>query len=144
MKKNGRITIQPSKQRKQLFTAPLHQRRKKLTTPLASPLAEKEGIKKMVVRKGDSVRILKGSFRGIEGEVSKVDYKSMTITIEGVTFEKASGSAQHFPVKTSNCEIITLKNMKDKGRKASIARRLPTTSEEGKKQELEEEEDEES
>jgi large subunit ribosomal protein L24 len=109
MKKNRTITKQPSKKRKQLYTAPFHQRRKKLTAPLALPLAEKEGIKQLVVRKGDTVRIKKGSFRGIE---------------------KSDGSSQHFPVQACNCEIINLKNMRDKRRKAIVDRRLPLTEEE--------------
>jgi large subunit ribosomal protein L24 len=123
MKKNSKQTKKPSKQRKQLYTAPLHKRRKALTAPLAPVLAEKEGVKRMVIRKGDSVRIRKGSFRGIEGEVANVDYKNMRLNIEGVTFEKTDGSAQNFPVRACNCEIINLKNMKDNKRKAIVERR---------------------
>ena len=130
MKKNPNVTKQPSKKRKQLYTAPLHRRRKLLTAPLAPVLAEKEGVRQLVIRKGDSVRIRKGSFRGIEGEVSKIDYKTMRLTIEGVTFEKSDGSAQHFPVRACNCEIINLKNMKDKRRKAIVDRRLPVIEDE--------------
>ncbi|TET28718.1 MAG: 50S ribosomal protein L24 [Candidatus Heimdallarchaeota archaeon] len=130
MKKNRSVTKQPSKKRKQLYTAPLHTKRKKLTAPLAELLAEKEGVKQLVIRKGDTVRIRKGSFKGIEGEVSNVDYKYMRLTIDGVTFEKSDGSSQHFPVQACNCEIISLKNMKDKGRKAVVDRRLPQTDEE--------------
>ncbi|NHJ04462.1 MAG: 50S ribosomal protein L24 [Candidatus Heimdallarchaeota archaeon] len=137
MKKNAKISTQPSKQRKMLYNAPLHQKMRKLTAPLAPTLAEKEGIKKMVIRKGDTVRIRRGSFRGIEGEVSKVDYKNMMLTVEGVTFEKSDGSAQHFPVRASNCEIIALKNMKDKRRRAIITRKLPAKA---GLEELEEEE----
>ncbi|HUT81439.1 MAG TPA: 50S ribosomal protein L24 [Candidatus Bathyarchaeia archaeon] len=125
MKKNSNITKQPSKKRKQLYTAPLHNRRKILTAPLTEALAEKEGVKQLVIRKGDTVRINKGSFKGIEGEVSEVNYKTMRLTVEGVTFEKSDGSAQHFPVRACNCEIINLKNMKDKRRKAIVTRRLP-------------------
>ncbi|NHJ49431.1 MAG: 50S ribosomal protein L24 [Asgard group archaeon] len=129
MKKNRSITKQPSKKRKQMYTAPLHQRRKKLTAPLVSSLAEKEGIKQLVIRKGDTIRIRTGSFKGIEGEVSKVDYKTMRLIVEGITFEKSDGSAQHFPVQACNCEIIKLKNMKDRRRKAIVDRRLPLTDE---------------
>ncbi len=130
MKKNSKITKQPSKKRKQLYTAPLHQKRKKLTAPLTETLAEKEGVKQLVIRKGDTVRIRKGSFKGIEGEVSNIDYKNMRLTIEGVTFEKSDGSSQHFPVQACNCEIINLKNMKDKGRMAVVKRRHPAIEEE--------------
>ena len=131
MKKNKSLSKQPSKQRKQMYIAPLHKRRKKLTASLAPALAEIEGVKKLVVRKGDTVRILRGSFRGIEGEVSAVSYKSTKLTIEGVTFEKSDGSAQHFPVQACNCEIIKLKNMKDKRRKAIVDRRtVPEIEEE--------------
>ncbi|NHJ87392.1 MAG: 50S ribosomal protein L24 [Asgard group archaeon] len=124
------MSKQPSKKRKQLYTAPLHTRRKILTAPLTPVLAEKEGIKQLVIRKGDTVRIRKGSFKGIEGEVSKVDYKTMRLTVEGITFEKSDGSAQHFPVRACNCEIINLKNMKDKRRRAVVSRRTSVAIEE--------------
>jgi large subunit ribosomal protein L24 len=125
VKKNSAVTKQPSKKRKQLYTAPLHQRRKKLTAPLTPSLAEKEGVKQLVVRKGDTIRVRKGSFRGIEGEVSEVDYKKMRLTVEGITFEKSDGSAQHFPIQACNCEIIKLKHMRDSGRKIIVDRRQP-------------------
>jgi len=130
MKRKASLTKSPSKKRKQLYTAPLHRRRKILTAPLAPALAEKEGVKQMVIRKGDTIRILKGSFKGIEGEVSKVNYRTMRLTVEGVTFEKTDGSSQHFPVRACNCEIINLKNMRDKGRKAVVERRVPLEDEE--------------
>jgi large subunit ribosomal protein L24 len=130
MKFNPKKTKQPSKQRKKFYTAPLHKRRKQLTAPLADMIAEKEGVKRMVVREGDSVRIRKGSFKGIEGEVSGVDYKNMHLIVEGVTFEKTDGSTQHFPVRACNCEIIELKNMKDKNRQAIVSRRQKPTEEE--------------
>ncbi|MCF2144221.1 MAG: 50S ribosomal protein L24 [Candidatus Heimdallarchaeota archaeon] len=138
MKRKASLTKRPSKKRKQLYTAPLHKRRKILTAPLAPALAEKEGVKQMVVRKGDTIRIRKGSFKGIEGEVSKVDYRAMRLTVEGVTFEKTDGSAQHFPVRACNCEIINLKNMRDKGRKAVVERRLPLEEEELEEEVVEE------
>ncbi|NHJ38883.1 MAG: 50S ribosomal protein L24 [Asgard group archaeon] len=130
MKKNRSITKQPNKKRKQQFNASLHQRRKKLTATLTPSLAEKEGINQLVVRKGDTIRIRKGSFKGIEGEVSNVNYKTMRLTVEGITFEKSDGSSQHFPVRACNCEIINLKNMKDKRRKAVVERRLPLKEDE--------------
>lgn len=140
MKKNPKTTKQPSKQRKRMYQAPLHKRRKKLTAPLSSTLAEQEGVKRLVVRQGDTVRIRKGSFKGIEGEVSKVDYKSMRITVEGVTFEKADGSSQHFPIRACNVEIVNLKHMRDKYRQAIVDRRRSeeTTEEEEEEEEAEE------
>lgn len=130
MKKNYKKTKKPSKQRKRLYQAPLHQRRKMMTAPLAPALQEKYGVKSLVVRKGDSVRLTKGSFKGIEGEVSKVDYKKMRLTVEGITFEKTDGSAQNFPVRACNCELIDLKNMKDKKRQAILDRKKTAVAEE--------------
>jgi len=129
MKKNHDISKKPSTKRRQLYNAPLHLKRKTLTAPLASTLAEKEGIKQLVIRKGDTIRVRKGSFKGIEGEVSKIDYNKMKLTVEGITFEKSDGSSQHFPIRASTCEIIALKNMKDKKRRAIVDRRIPETEE---------------
>lgn len=121
----------PSKQRKALHEMPLHLRRKLLSAPLSDELVEKYGVKSLPVRKGDTVRITRGSFRGHEGKVARVDIKRIRIFIEGVQRKKADGTPVYVPIHPSKVEIVKL-DLSDKLRLNVIERRS------GKKVELEE------
>ena len=102
------------KQRKAIYTAPLHRRRKLLVAPLAPNLRTKEGVDKTTVRTGDTVLVIKGAYTDIEGKVNKVDYKKLWILVDGVTRERSDGSQVFQPVRPSNVLITKLK--KDKKR----------------------------
>jgi len=112
---------QPRKQRKAYYNAPLHARQKLVTAPLSKELQEKYGVKRLPVRKGDKVRILRGDFRGKEGEVARVDLKRLVIYVDGVTITKADGTPVFRPIHPSNVVIVSLKL--DDSRKALIERR---------------------
>jgi ribosomal protein uL24 len=111
----------PSKQRKRLYTAPWHQRRKLLTARLATDLAEKHGIRNLTVCKGDTVLITRGSFRDSEGVVTNVDTQNLRLHIENITMDKVDGSAVPFPIPASNVMITKLKL--DKSRQTIIDRK---------------------
>jgi large subunit ribosomal protein L24 len=113
---------QPRKQRKAFFNAPLHARQKFMTAPLSPELREKYGVKRLPVRKGDKVRIMRGDFKGKEGNVARVDLKRVALYIDGVTIEKADKTPVFRPIHPSNVMIIEL-NLDDKRRKAIIERR---------------------
>jgi len=112
---------QPKKQRKAYYNAPLHKRQKLVTAPLSKELREKYGIKRLPVRKGDKVRVTRGDFKGVEGEVVRVDLRSYRIHIDGVTIEKADKTPVFRPIHPSKVEIIDLKL--DDWRKKIIERR---------------------
>jgi len=58
---------QRRKQRKYIYNAPLHVRRKLMVSPLSKELREKLGKRNVVVKVGDKVVIERGDFRGKEG-----------------------------------------------------------------------------
>ncbi len=120
---------QPRKQRKALYNAPLHLRRKLMTAPLSKELRDKYGIKRIPVRKGDEVRIVRGSYSGMTGKVNRVDLAKMRIYIDGVTREKADGTPVFVPIHPSKVEIIKL-DLSDTRRKEVIERRKGTVPEE--------------
>ena len=76
------MSKQPRKQRKALYNAPAHARGKHLSASLSKDLREKVGSRTLPVRSGDKVRVLRGDFKGHEGEVLSVDYGSYKVTIE--------------------------------------------------------------
>lgn len=112
----------PSKQRKMLFQAPLHKRYKLFSAPLSDELIKSHGVDSLPVRTGDSVRILRGDRKGLEGKVIGVDRKNYRIFVEGVTREKVDGTAIQIPIHPSKV-IITSLNLDDKWRREIIKRK---------------------
>lgn len=109
----------PRKQRKRLFNAPAHIRHKMMAAPLSSELASSKGAKTLPVRKGDTVRILRGDNKGFEGKVSRVDLKAYRVYMEGLTREKVDGTNIFLAVHPSKIQIRSL-NLDDKYRKDTI------------------------
>ena len=100
------MSKQPRKQRKALYNAPAHARGKHLSATLSKDLRADLGKRSLPVRSGDKVRVLRGDFKGHEGEVLSVDYTSYKVTIEEVTLSKPDGTAVFLPVDPSNLMII--------------------------------------
>jgi len=130
---------QPRKQRKFLYNAPLHIRNKLMTAPLSPDLRIKYGVKKLPVRKGDTVVVTRGDYKDLEGKVVKVDLKKYRIHIEGVTREKTDGSTVYYPVHPSNV-MITKLDLSDKWRKKIIERKTAIAEEKFEEMEKEVEE----
>jgi len=102
-----------------MFNLPLHKRSKLLSAHLIESLREKYGIKSLRVRKGDSVRIMRGEYKGIEGKVTAVYPKSQRIAVEGVTREKASGDTVPIKIHASKVMITSL-NLDDPFRRGML------------------------
>ena len=100
------MSKQPRKQRKALYNAPAHARGKHLSATLSKDLRADLGKRTLPIRSGDKVRVLRGDFKGHEGEVLEVDYGSYKVTIEDVTLSKPDGTAVFLPVDPSNLMII--------------------------------------
>ena len=100
------MSKQPRKQRKALYNAPAHARGKHLSATLSKDLRADLGKRSLPLRSGDKVRVLRGDFKGHEGEVLTVDYGSYKVTIEDVTLAKPDGTSTFLPVDPSNLMII--------------------------------------
>jgi large subunit ribosomal protein L24 len=113
----------PGKQRKRLFNAPAHIRHKMMAAPLSAELAVSRGAKTLPVRKGDTVRIMRGDNKGFEGKVSRLDLKAYRIYMEGLTREKVDGTNIFLPIHPSKVEIRNL-SLDDKRRKLVVDRKV--------------------
>ena len=109
----------PSKQRKLLYQSPAHRLRKLLTAPLSDDLRKSQGRRSYPVRKGDTVKILRGDFAGIEGKITEVDTRKQRLFVEGVQREKVTGTSANVSVHSSKV-IITKLNLDDKWRSDSL------------------------
>lgn len=124
------VSLKPSKQRKALYNAPLHVRRKLLTAKLVKELQKEYGIKRIPIRKGDTVRVMRGDHVGYEGKVVEVDTKTGRIAIEGLTRKKADGTPVYIWVHASKV-MITKLDTSDPKRKEAIERKTKKESKEG-------------
>ncbi len=119
------MSKQPRKERKKLANLPQHQRQKQVAAHLAEDLLLKYDTRSTTVRVGDTVRILRGDFKGTTGEVLEVDTVSGRITVEGATLTKADQQEVPRFIDPSNV-ILTKLDLSDPQR----AEKLGTSPEE--------------
>jgi large subunit ribosomal protein L24 len=113
---------QPRKQRKYVFNAPHHIKKKLVSTNLSKELREKHNKRNVPIRKGDKVKILRGQFKGKTGEITKVDLRNLKVNIEKIELLKKDGNRVAYPIRPSNLMIIELK-LDDKKRKKLLERK---------------------
>jgi large subunit ribosomal protein L24 len=71
------------------------------------------------VIKGDTVKVMRGEYTGIEGKVEKVNTERGTLAIEGVQREKIKGGNVKVQIHASNVTIVGL-NLQDKYRQTKL------------------------
>lgn len=112
----------PKKQRKRLFQAPDHVRYRKFSARLSPELRASHETKTVPARSGDSVRIMRGDFKGFEGKITRVDRKKYRIYVEGLRREKVDGTTISVSTHPSKVMITDL-NLEDKWRKQILERK---------------------
>jgi large subunit ribosomal protein L24 len=123
---------QRRKQRKYRANAPLHLKRKFVSANLAKNLREKHHKRSVPIRKGDSVEIMRGTYKGKSGKVDEVDIKNNRIFVKGVDFIKKDGSKVRFPLSPSNLQITSL--VADDNRRFGMSEGKSKKGEEKKKE----------
>jgi large subunit ribosomal protein L24 len=123
-------STKPGKQRRELYNAPLHKKRNFISAHLEEKLLLKYDKRATPVVKGDTVKVMRGAFRGHEDKVAKVIVKKRYLEIEGLMMAKADGNKIAKPIHSSNV-MITKLNLTDKWRRRKLERGL---SEETKKE----------
>ena len=82
---------------------------------LSKNLRKKYAKRSVRIVDGDSVKVVRGEFNGVDGKVTKVSTSNNGLTIEGVKKEKLKGEKYDVYVNTSNIEVTAL-NTDDKWR----------------------------
>jgi large subunit ribosomal protein L24 len=121
------ISIKPRKQRYMLYNAPLHKKRKWISSHLAENLLLKYDRRSLPVVKGDTVKVMRGNYRGHEDKISKVNVRDQTVEIEGVTLTNAKGKKIAKPIHASTL-LITKLNITDKWRRQKLESGLSETT----------------
>lgn len=112
-------SIQPRKQRKAWYDAPMHLRRKQIASHLSEELLLKYNVRATPLVSGDEVRVLRGGHRGHTGKVIEIRTKDRKVVVEGVSIKKADGTDVPRPVDASNL-LITRLNLEDKRRRTKL------------------------
>ena len=126
---NWNTSIRPNKQRKFRFNAPLHVKQKFLHTLLSKDLRKKYGSRSVLLRKGDTVTVLRGQYKKKKGKVSRTSIQKGRVFIEGIENLKKDGNKTLVAFQPSNLMITDLE-LSDKRRKKKLDRK---TGEEVKK-----------
>jgi len=101
-------SIQPRKQRKFRYTAPMHLRKKMVSAHISKELRAKLGTKKRSapLRKGDKVTLMCGDEAGKTGKVISVELAFLKVYVEGIVQRNAKGVEKPLPIDPSNLLII--------------------------------------
>lgn len=102
-----------------LIHLPKHRRDKMIGAVLEDSLRKQYGRKNIRVIKGDSVRVLRGEYKGVEGKVEKVNTEQAIFHIEGIQREKIRGGQVKVPIHSSNVMVISL-NLDDDYRSRKV------------------------
>ena len=109
------------KQRRARAQAPLHKKKRMVSAHLDPVLIKEYNVRSLPVRKGDTVKIIRGAedFKAIEAKVASVDLKACKIIVENVTIPKADGTQKPKPVDPSDV-LLTKLDLSDPWRKAKL------------------------
>src|ERR687884_2027199 len=102
-----------------MVSTPKHIRDKSICSTLTEDLREQYNRRSIRVIKGDTVRVMRGEYTGIEGKVEKVNTRRGTLSIEGVQREKVRGGNVKVQIHSSNVRVSGL-NLDDKYRQNKI------------------------
>ncbi|MCX6710632.1 MAG: 50S ribosomal protein L24 [Candidatus Woesearchaeota archaeon] len=109
---------QPRKQRKYLHNAPLNIKRRMVSAHLSAELRKRYGKRNIAIRKGDKVKVMRGSLRGKTGTIESIDLRKMSVHVSGTDFTKRDGTKARVSMDASNL-VVTELNLNDKKRKVT-------------------------
>ncbi len=120
--------MKPTKIRNyQIYRAPYAVKSNQVGSPLSEELRKKYGKRSVRVVVDDSVRIIRGEYKGIDGKVTKVSIMKNSIAIEGIKREKLKGEKTDVYIPASNV-VVTGLNTDDHWRKTKLEGNKPKST----------------
>ncbi len=126
--KDWKSSSQRRKQRKYIINAPLHVKRRLTRSHLSKDLRKKYQKRGFSPIKGDTVKVMRGHFKGVSGKVEIVDVKLGIVKVAGIEVSRKDGNKSLVALQPSNLMITNL-NLQDKAR----VERLENKGKEAKK-----------
>ena len=97
----------------QIYYAAIQTASKQLSCSLSKELRKKYGKRSARIKEGDTAKIVRGEFAGVDGKVTKISIPDRGVNIEGVKKEKLKGDKFDVYVHTTNI-ILTALDSNDK------------------------------
>jgi len=117
--------LKPTKIRnQQIYKATYAVRSKQISGSLSKELRKKYGKRSIRINVDDTVRIIRGEYKGIDGKVTKISTEKSGVAIEGIKKEKLKGEKIDVYIPSSNVLIIGL-NTDDHWRKSKLEGHKP-------------------
>jgi large subunit ribosomal protein L24 len=110
----------PRRQRKAVYEASTFERRILMTVPLSRELRRRFQRRSVPLRKGDTVRVMSGSYVGREERVAKIDRRGYSVTLDNVTLKTGEAKLKPLAIKTSHL-VLTKLNLADAWRRRTLA-----------------------
>ena len=101
-------TSKPGKSRKFFAEMALHRAAKSVAGHLNEKLKKELGRRALPLRKGDTVKIMRGAFRGKEGKISKIERSSGMVYIEKIARKKSNGAEVEIAFDASTLLLIDI------------------------------------
>ncbi|HLC79031.1 MAG TPA: 50S ribosomal protein L24 [archaeon] len=118
----------PRRQRKWRYDKPLHISYKDFSAHLSKELRSELGKRSIEVRKGDTVKVMRGDSKviGKGGKVTQVLRNKRMVLVEGIIAKKSNGTERFIPLRPSKLLIVALdekdsRRLKKKGKKSEKA-----------------------
>jgi len=117
--------MKPTKVRnQQIYRAPYAVKSKQSGSNLSKEIRKKYGRRSVRVVIGDSVKVIRGEYNGIDGKVTKVSIMKNSVAIEGIKREKLKGEKIDVYIPASNI-LVTGLNTDDHWRKTTLEGKKP-------------------
>ena len=132
--------MKPTKMRnRQTYRATNQAISKQICAPISKDLRKKYSRRSARIMIDDTVKVIRGEYKGITGKITKISTDSNSIAIEGNKKEKLKGDKIDVYIHTTNV-IITALNTDDKWRLKILEKKskskIKSMKEESKKKEV--------
>ena len=99
------------KERRKAYSGKMHEKRAKLRVHVAKELKGSAKVEKraVLVNKGDTVKVMRGTHKGKSAKVQKVSHAKGVVFLEGVTKRNARGVESSIPFQPYNMMLTALK-----------------------------------
>ncbi len=133
--------MKPTKVRnRQIYRAVNNVRNKQIGATLSKQLRQKYHRRSIRIVSGDTVKIIRGEYKGIDGKVTKISLEKNSVAVEGVQREKLKGGKIDLYIHSSNTVITSLntednwriKKLEHKAKPATKPEAKPATKPEAK------------
>ena len=111
---------------RQIYYATHQTESSQLSGSLSNELRKKYGKRSVRIVEGDTVKVVRGEFSGVDGKVTKISLSDNGVNIEGVKKDKIKGDKFDVFIHSTNI-VITSINSDDKWRINKLEGKKPRT-----------------